>query len=85
VGIATPVIGEIGAAAVVARDPGDPPTLEQLRVWVRARLSDYKAPDRLDILDELPLTPCSRSTDARCENACFSRRPARAADDIAPI
>ena len=51
-----PVIGEIGVAAVVPSDPGDPPSLESLRDWVRGRLADYKAPDRLAIVDDLPLT-----------------------------
>jgi acyl-CoA synthetase (AMP-forming)/AMP-acid ligase II len=57
VGTPALVIGEIGAAFVVPADPDRPPTLEQLRAHVRGRLADYKAPDRLDIIDELPLTP----------------------------
>jgi acyl-CoA synthetase (AMP-forming)/AMP-acid ligase II len=56
VGSSAPVIGQIGVAFVVPADPSAPPELEQLRAWVRARLSDYKAPDRLVIVDELPLT-----------------------------
>jgi len=56
VGSSAPVIGQIGVAFVVPTDAGAPPDLEELRAWVCARLSDYKAPDRLVILDELPLT-----------------------------
>jgi acyl-CoA synthetase (AMP-forming)/AMP-acid ligase II len=56
VGLATPVIGEIGVAFVAPADPDDPPTLASLRAWVRDRLADYKSPDRLELLDELPLT-----------------------------
>jgi non-ribosomal peptide synthetase component E (peptide arylation enzyme) len=41
---------------VVPNDPASPPSLEQLRQWVRARLADYKAPDRLEVADDLPLT-----------------------------
>jgi acyl-CoA synthetase (AMP-forming)/AMP-acid ligase II len=55
-GLATPVIGEIGVAVVVPSDPAAPPTLDALRAWVRDRLADYKAPDRLELVDELPLT-----------------------------
>ncbi len=56
VGLPAPVIGEIGVAFVVPDDPGAPPTLEELRRWVRDRLADYKAPDRLELLPELPVT-----------------------------
>jgi non-ribosomal peptide synthetase component E (peptide arylation enzyme) len=50
------VIGEIGVAFVVARDPASPPTADELRTWCRDRLADYKTPDRVEFLDEMPLT-----------------------------
>ena len=50
------MIGEIGVAFVDPADPREPPTLADLRAWVRERLADYKAPDRLVLVDELPLT-----------------------------
>jgi len=56
VGAPDPVLGEIGVAYVVAAGADDPPTLEALRAWCGARLADYKAPDRVAIVDELPLT-----------------------------
>ena len=56
VGLETPVIGEIGVAFVVPADPQAPPSLDDLRGWCRARLADYKAPDRLEIIPQLPLT-----------------------------
>jgi acyl-CoA synthetase (AMP-forming)/AMP-acid ligase II len=56
VGLPTPVIGEIGVAFVAPVDPARPPELEALRAWCRERLADYKAPDRLEILSELPMT-----------------------------
>jgi acyl-CoA synthetase (AMP-forming)/AMP-acid ligase II len=56
VGRAAPVIGEIGVAFVVPADPDDPPTLAELREWTRARLADYKAPDDLVLVDDLPVT-----------------------------
>jgi acyl-CoA synthetase (AMP-forming)/AMP-acid ligase II len=56
VGLKTPVIGEIGVAFVVPADAASPPSLDDLRAWSRARLADYKAPDRIEIVPELPLT-----------------------------
>jgi acyl-CoA synthetase (AMP-forming)/AMP-acid ligase II len=56
VGTPAPTIGEIGVAFVEPLDPGDPPTLAELRDFVRERLADYKAPDRLEIVAELPMT-----------------------------
>jgi acyl-CoA synthetase (AMP-forming)/AMP-acid ligase II len=56
-GVAAPVIGEIGVAFVVPESGVTAPTLDELRAWCRARLADYKAPDELVVLDALPLTP----------------------------
>jgi acyl-CoA synthetase (AMP-forming)/AMP-acid ligase II len=56
VGVPAPVIGEIGVAFVVPRPGQDPPALEELRAFCRDRLADYKAPDRLVVLDALPRT-----------------------------
>jgi acyl-CoA synthetase (AMP-forming)/AMP-acid ligase II len=55
VGVPDPVLGEIGVAFVVATD-GAQPELDRLRVHVRSVLADYKAPDRLEIVDALPVT-----------------------------
>ncbi|MGW6358100.1 class I adenylate-forming enzyme family protein [Streptomyces sp. NPDC055092] len=57
VGTAAPVIGEIGVAFVVPRDPAAPPELAELREFSRRHLADYKSPDRLELVDALPLTP----------------------------
>jgi acyl-CoA synthetase (AMP-forming)/AMP-acid ligase II len=54
VGIPDPVLGQIGAAAVIPADPARPPTLDELKAWCRDRLAGYKAPDRLRIVAELP-------------------------------
>ena len=56
VGRSAPVIGEIGVACVVPADAATPPTLAELRTHVADELADYKAPDELLIVDELPLT-----------------------------
>jgi acyl-CoA synthetase (AMP-forming)/AMP-acid ligase II len=65
IGVATPVIGEIGVAFVVLtghpgseHEPGVPtPSADELRAWCRSQLADYKAPDEVVVLDALPLTP----------------------------
>jgi acyl-CoA synthetase (AMP-forming)/AMP-acid ligase II len=56
VGRSAPVIGEIGVACVVPADAAAPPTLAELRTHVADQLADYKAPDELLIVNELPLT-----------------------------
>lgn len=56
VGAPAPVIGEIGVAFVVPKASTAPPDLAELRAWCGARLADYKAPDRLLIVDTLPVT-----------------------------
>lgn len=56
VGAPDPVLGEIGVAYVVASPDAPAPTLDALRSWCRDHIADYKAPDRLEVIDELPLT-----------------------------
>ncbi len=56
VGRPAAVIGEIGVACVVPTDADAQPTLAELRTHVTGELADYKAPDELLIVDELPLT-----------------------------
>jgi acyl-CoA synthetase (AMP-forming)/AMP-acid ligase II len=56
VGAPDPVLGEVGVAFVVPAPGGSPPTLDALRAWCRDRLADYKAPDRLEVVGDLPLT-----------------------------
>ena len=55
IGEPAPVIGEIGVAFVAPTDPQHPPTADELVAWCREHLADYKAPDRIEILPELPL------------------------------
>jgi acyl-CoA synthetase (AMP-forming)/AMP-acid ligase II len=56
VGVPDDVLGEIGVAVVVAAE-GTTPDLAELRAHCADQLSDYKAPDALAVVDELPLTP----------------------------
>jgi acyl-CoA synthetase (AMP-forming)/AMP-acid ligase II len=59
VGVPDPVLGEIGVAFVVPVEGVDvdaPTLLAGLRETARASLADYKAPDRVVVVDRLPLT-----------------------------
>ena len=53
VGAPDPVLGEVGVAYVV---PAGRLDAEDLRTWVRGRLADYKVPDRVVLVEEMPLT-----------------------------
>ncbi len=60
VGAPDPVLGEVGVAFVVPAAGGgaDPEALaDELRALVAASLADYKAPDRVVLVDALPMTP----------------------------
>lgn len=50
-------MGAIGTAYVVPRDRDRPPTLASLRQFVGAEMASFKRPDRLLIVEALPLTP----------------------------
>lgn len=54
------VMGEVGLAVVVPRDPDRPPTLDELRRYLDDRLAAYKHPEALRITDALPLTPMQK-------------------------
>lgn len=56
-GRSAPVIGELGVAVVVPVSSDRPPALAELRRHVASELADYKAPDELLVVDELPMTP----------------------------
>ena len=60
VGTPDPVLGEIGAAFVVPATAGVGPSLDDVRAACRTRLADYKAPDRLYLVGELPVTPMAK-------------------------
>jgi acyl-CoA synthetase (AMP-forming)/AMP-acid ligase II len=56
IGVATPVIGEIGVAFVVPMPGAPKPSAQDLTSWCRERLADYKAPDEVVAVEALPLT-----------------------------
>lgn len=55
-----PVMGEVGVAVVVPRDPGSPPDLPRLQSYLSDRLASYKLPEGLEVVDALPLTPMQK-------------------------
>ncbi|MBT2389228.1 AMP-binding protein [Streptomyces maoxianensis] len=56
VGVPDERYGEEILACVVPRDPGDPPTLEDIAAYCRDQLAHYKIPRRLEILAGFPMT-----------------------------
>ncbi len=50
------VLGEVGVALVVPRDPTEPPTLDELRSHAAQRLAHHKLPEDLIIVGAIPLT-----------------------------
>ena len=62
VGLSDPVLGEIGAAFIVPAADADPTSyeLEALRSWCADTLADYKLPDRVFVLPELPRNAMSK-------------------------
>ena len=61
IGVPDDTWGEAVAAAVVVRD-GAIPDLATLRDWCRGRLSVYKIPQRLIVVDELPRNAMGKVT-----------------------
>jgi bile acid-coenzyme A ligase len=60
VGITDPEWGRRVHAIVEPADAADPPTVEQLDAYVRARLTAYKVPKSYEFLDRLPRTDAGK-------------------------
>ncbi|MFG2786317.1 AMP-binding protein [Streptomyces sp. NPDC048419] len=56
VGVPHERYGEEVLACVIARDPADPPTLEDVRAYCEGRLAHYKVPSLLQVLEGFPMT-----------------------------
>ena len=50
------VMGQVGVAFVVPRDPAAPPTVEELRLFAGSRLAKHKLPEEVRVVPSLPLT-----------------------------
>ena len=48
--------GEAVTAVVVPADTANPPTLDEVRGWIKAQLPFYWAPSRLELAAEIPRT-----------------------------
>lgn len=72
-GMEDPVLGERGFAVVVPRHGTDPPTLDELRRFCCEHLADYKAPDFVEILAELPLNSMYKVDKKRLRAEVHSR------------
>ncbi|MCP5057632.1 MAG: fatty acid--CoA ligase family protein [bacterium] len=53
-GIPDERMGEVGQAFVVP-EPGTAPSPEELRIWCREHMANYKVPRRIELIDELPM------------------------------
>ena len=53
IGVPHADMGEELIALVIPTDPADPPTSAELIAWCRERLSHYKCPRRIEIVDDL--------------------------------
>ena len=51
-----PIMGSIGVAVVVPRDPADPPLLDELRTFGAEHIAKFKLPEALRVVDALPMT-----------------------------
>lgn len=71
IGVPDSVLGEVGVAFLVPAEPALPPDRDEVRAWCRERIADYKVPDRIGIVDALPLTPMHK-TDKRALTALAS-------------
>jgi acyl-CoA synthetase (AMP-forming)/AMP-acid ligase II len=79
VGAPDPVLGEIGVAFVVPATPGAAPSLDELRIGSRRQLADYKAPDRLHVVADLPVTAMAKidKRELAARAAALETRPAK--------
>ncbi|MCH7790426.1 MAG: AMP-binding protein [Acidobacteria bacterium] len=59
VGIADDRLGEVGAAFVVPADACEI-DVDELRVWCRERMANFKVPRRFEIVTQLPMTPSGK-------------------------
>jgi acyl-CoA synthetase (AMP-forming)/AMP-acid ligase II len=56
VGVPDPLYGEVGYAFINLL-PGNTVDIEQLKQWCKSRVSNYKIPKAIEVLDAMPLLP----------------------------
>ncbi|MEV4645842.1 long-chain-fatty-acid--CoA ligase [Saccharopolyspora sp. NPDC049357] len=60
IGVPDPRWGETPLAVIAPREPGDPPTDEDIESWCRARLAGYKRPRQIRVVEQLPRNPSGK-------------------------
>jgi acyl-CoA synthetase (AMP-forming)/AMP-acid ligase II len=76
VGVPDPHLGEIVAAYVALRGDVTPsPTATELRQFVAGRIAAYKVPERITILDELPLNSTGKVDRKKLHSQILTERP----------
>ena len=76
--------GETPVAIVVPADPAAPPTLGDLTAWARGKLSSYKKPTRLVLVDELPRNAAGKVLKHKLR-AAYAAPPAPAPPAAPPV
>ncbi|REJ12398.1 MAG: long-chain acyl-CoA synthetase, partial [Bacillaceae bacterium] len=59
IGLPDTVLGEISCAAVKLKD-GALETEESMKNYLKGKIADYKIPDKVVFVDELPMTPSGK-------------------------
>jgi fatty-acyl-CoA synthase len=59
IGVADPVMGEVGRAYVIAK-PDSALNEAELRGWCAQHLADYKVPRQVSLREALPMTPAGK-------------------------
>jgi acyl-CoA synthetase (AMP-forming)/AMP-acid ligase II len=54
------VMGEVGVAVIVAADPAQPPTLDDVQAVLEPKVARYKIPEAIRLVDAIPLTPMQK-------------------------
>ena len=60
VGLSDPEWGRRVHAIIEPADPGDPPTLEEVRGYVKARLLPYKVPKSIEMVERIPRSAATK-------------------------
>ncbi|KKB35190.1 class I adenylate-forming enzyme family protein [Bacillus thermotolerans] len=59
IGLPDTVLGEVSCAAITLKEHADA-TVEELEQFIKQQVADYKAPDHIVIVEELPKTPSGK-------------------------